>query len=165
MNLNSFRHGLAACLVMSALAAWPAGAARAADAIPEPEFGGPTTTELKGLHLHYVYETGREYDLNFDSETVTFIQYKETGGVALPKPSEPGVMHYKARKIRDQLYLVHWINRSPEMGNIHVALVIDLREHLIHASALMPRGLEMLNIAHIKEITWPGHGPAWRAKG
>lgn len=164
MNLHTLRHGLAACLAAAALVGLPTTAARAADAIPEPEFGGPTTTELKGLHVHYLYETGREYDLDFDTETVTFTQYKETGGIPLAKPAG-GVMHYKARRIRDQLYLVHWINRSAEMGNIHVALIIDLREHLLHASALMPRGLEMLNMAHIKEISWPGHGPAWRAKG
>jgi len=165
MGNSQFTGRLAAVAAIAALCALPLRAATAADAIPEPEFGGPTTTELKGLHIHYLYETGREYDLDFDSETVTFIQYRETGGVALAKPSEPGVMHYRARKLRDQLYLVHWINRSPEMGNIHVALVIDLREHLLHASAMMPRGLEMMNYAHIKEIDWKGHGMRWKAKG
>ena len=126
--------------------------ASAADAIPPAEIGGPSTT-LKGLHLLYQYETGREYQLDFDTETVTFLAHKDP--TAAPGTVfTPGTMHYRARKLRDDLYLVHWLNRSPEMGNIHVALILDLKQRLLHVSALMPHGMEFFDIAHFEKMSW-----------
>jgi len=164
MNLQPLRGRLSATLALALLAALPLASAPArADAVPPAEIGGPSTQEMKGLVLHYQYSTGREYQLSFDSETVTFVQFAETGGRKLDKPSEPGVMHYRARKLRDQMYLVHWINRSPTMGNIHVALVVDLRAHVMHCSALMPGGVELFDEAHFITEDWDGKSLHWRA--
>jgi hypothetical protein len=170
MNTDAIRARLFAPLALAGLlfglSALPLTSAPVlADEVPPAEIGGPSTQEMKGLTLHYQYSTGREYQLAFDSETVTFVQFAETGGKPLAKPSEPGVMHYRARKIRDQLYLVHWINRSPTMGNIHVALVVDLREHVMHCSALMPGGVELFDEAHMKTVDWDARNLHWKHKG
>ncbi len=124
---------------------------------PPDEIGGPSTKELKGLHLLYKYSSGREYQLDFDADTVTFLLHNDPNG----KPGDvhtPGTMHYLARKIRDGLYLVHWLNRSPEMGNIHVALIVDLKRRLMHVSAIMPGGFELFDMAHFEEMSWKKDG-------
>ena len=164
MNRRRLLAPLALATLLATLLALPLAAITArADEVPAPEIGGPSTQEMKGLTLHYQYSTGREYQLAFDSETVTFVQFAGTGGKKLDKPSEPGVMHYRARKLRDQMYLVHWINRSPTMGNIHVALVVDLREHVMHCSALMPGGIELFDIAKMKTVDWQARHVHWQA--
>jgi len=166
MYRTTIHSRLPALLALTVLAALPITAAPArADEVPPAEIGGPSTQEMKGLVLHYQYSTGREYQLSFDSETVAFVQFAETGGRKLDKPSEPGVMHYRARKVRDNLYLVHWINRSPTMGNIHVALVVDLRGHVMHCSALMPGGIELFDEARFITADWDSHKLHWRAPG
>jgi MoaF N-terminal domain len=146
--IASFTRFLACAL----LAVTPLRATLAGEAIPPAEIGGPSTS-LKGLHLLYQYETGREYQLDFDADTVTFLAHKDP--TAAPGTVfTPGTMHYRARKLRDDLYLVHWLNRSPEMGNIHVALIIDLKQKIVHVSALMPGGMEFFDIAHFEKESW-----------
>jgi hypothetical protein len=125
----------------------------AAASRPPDEIGGPSTKELKGLHLLYQYTSGREYQLDFDADTVTFLMHHDPHGTP-GQVFTPGTMHYRARKLRDGLYLVHWLNRSPTMGNIHVALVIDLKQRLMHCSALMPGGFELFDMAHFESMSW-----------
>lgn len=130
-----------------------ADAAPPAATRPPDEIGGPMTKEMKGLHLLYKYTSGREYQLDFDADTVTFLLHHDPQA----KPGEvftSATMHYMARKIRPQLYLVHWLNRSPDMGNIHVALIVDLKNRLMYASAIMPRGFELFDVAHVEELSW-----------
>jgi len=125
---------------------------------PPDEIGGPTTKEMKGLHLLYKYTSGREYQLDFDADTVTFLMHHDPQG----KPGEvftPGTLHYMARRIRPGLYLVHWLNRSPEMGNIHVALIIDLQKRVLYASAIMPLGFELFDMAKFEEMSWKKKDP------
>ena len=145
-------HGVSAAETAAATAPAPVADPAAASRPPD-EIGGPSTKELKGLHLLYQYTSGREYQLDFDADTVTFLMHHDPHG----KPGEvftPGTMHYRARKLRDGLYLVHWLNRSPTMGNIHVALVIDLKQRLMHCSALMPGGFELFDMAHFEAMSW-----------
>jgi hypothetical protein len=54
--------------------------------------------------------------------------------------------------------MVHWLVRSPTMGNIHVTLLVDLQERHVHVSALMPGGQEFFDIADIQTITWKKPG-------
>jgi hypothetical protein len=135
--------------------AQPAPAPAAANRPPD-EIGGPSTKELKGLHLLYQYTSGREYQLDFDADTVTFLMHHDPHGVP-GQVFTPGTLPYRARKLRDGLYLVHWLNRSPDMGNIHVALIIDLKQKLMHCSALMPGGFELFDQAHFISMSWNKH--------
>ena len=147
---------------LAALALIPAGMLAPASAAtvvsddskaPPAEIGGPSTKEMAGLTIHYRYSTGREYELSFEADTVTFLPFKMPGAAPGTK-FEPGTLHYLARRIRPELYLVHWLVRSPTMGNIHVTLLIDLQERHVHVSALMPGGMEFFDIADIQSIRW-----------
>jgi hypothetical protein len=120
---------------------------------PPADIGGPTTKELAGLKLFYNYTTGKEYELTFDADTVTFLPHKDPHAAPGTKFT-PGSLHYLARRIRKDMYLVHWLVRSPTMGNIHVALLLDLAEKHVHVSALMPGGVEFFDIADIKSMEW-----------
>lgn len=120
---------------------------------PPAEIGGPMTKELAGLKLFYKYTTGREYELTFDEDTVTFLPHKDPTAPAGTKFT-PGTLHYLARRVRPDLYLVHWLVRSPTMGNIHVALILDLTKKHVYVSALMPKGVEFFDIADIQSIEW-----------
>jgi hypothetical protein len=97
--------------------------------------------------------TGREYELTFDADTVTFLPHKDPTAPPGTKFT-PGSLHYLARRVRTDLYLVHWLVRSPTMGNIHVALLVDLKEKHVHVSALMPKGVEFFDIADIQTMEW-----------
>ena len=137
-------------------AALDAAPAAAADRPPD-EIGGPTTKELKGLHLQYKYTSGREYLLDFDADTVTFHQLHDPHAKPGAPVPEPATLPYMARKLRDRLYLVHWLNRSPTMGNIHVALIVDIMKRRMYASAIMPRGFELFDVATFEKMTWDKH--------
>ena len=89
------------------------------ESMPPAEIGGPMTKEMNGLHIEYTYSIGREYQLDFAAGTVTFLQHKDP--TAAPGTVfKPGTMQYLARRVRKDLYPVHWLNRSKETGNIHV---------------------------------------------
>jgi phenolic acid decarboxylase len=99
---------------------------------------------LAGARLVYRYSTGRRYHLDFTAERVTF---------ALE--SQPGVwgashsLPYRARKLRDGFYLIHWL---PPHRTIHVTLLIDVNERRVHGSALLPDKVECFDIATIEEL-------------
>jgi MoaF N-terminal domain len=105
------------------------------------EIGGPSTKELAGTKLLYEYSTGRKYQLSFDPDNVTFLFVKDPA-------AKPVSLPYRARKIRENLFLVHWLNRE---GHIHVALLLDLERRQVHVSALMPGGIEFFDIAEIEK--------------
>jgi hypothetical protein len=107
--------------------------------------GGPTTTDLAGACLVYRYSTGPKFRLAFTNETVTF-QLQTDPDTASPG----GTLPYRARKLRDELYLVHWI---PPSRTVHVALVIDLARREIHVSGLMPGRIEFFDVATIEEMS------------
>jgi len=107
--------------------------------------GGPATTELAGARFVYRYSTGPRYRLEFTDATVTFRLQTDPD-----KASPAGTLPYRARKLRDDLYLVHWMAAS---RTIHVALVIDLAQRKIHVSGLMPGRLEFFDMAEIEELS------------
>lgn len=109
------------------------------------EIGGPSTKELAGTKLLYEYSTGRKYQLNFDPDNVTFIFVKDPA-------AKPMSLPYRARKIRENLYMVHWLNRE---GHIHVTLLLDLERRQVHVSALMPGGIEFFDLAEIEKTERP----------
>lgn len=146
----------AALLLAAALASAPAHSADIptdASKAPPAEIGGPSTKEMAGLTIHYVYSGGRDYQLSFDADTVTFLPFRIPGDPPGTK-YQPGTLHYLARLVRPQLYMVHWLVRPPDGGNIHVTLLIDLQERHVHVSALMPGGMEFFDQADIQTITW-----------
>ena len=60
---------------------------------PPAEIGGPMTKELAGLKLFYKYTTGREYELTFDEDTVTFLPHKDpTAPAERVHPQEPCII-------------------------------------------------------------------------
>lgn len=120
---------------------------------PPAEIGGPSTKEMAGLTIRYKYSVGRDYQLSFDADTVTFLPFVIPGDPPGTK-YQPGTLHYRARLVRPGLYLVHWLVRPPDGGNIHVAMLVDLKERHVHVSALMPGGMEFFDRADIQTISW-----------
>lgn len=155
--MNSLLRGVALTLLAYCGASTPSALAAVVQSdeshAPPAEIGGPSTKEMAGLSIFYKYTTGREYRLTFNADTVTFLPYKDPTAVPGTK-FEPGTVQYRARRIRPELYLVHWLVRSPTMGNIHVALLVDLQEKHVHVSALMPKGIEFFDIADIQKVHW-----------
>jgi hypothetical protein len=146
----------AALLIMAVLASFPVRAADIAtdeSKAPPAEIGGPSTKELAGLTIHYVYSGGRDYQLSFDADTVTFLPFRIPGDPPGTK-YQPGTLHYRARLIRPGLYMVHWLVRPTGGSSIHVTLLVDLQERHVHVSALMPGGMEFFDIADIQTISW-----------
>jgi hypothetical protein len=106
--------------------------------------GGPATTELAGAYFVYRYSTGRKYRLEFTNKTVTFQLMMD------PETAPPArTLAYRARKLRDDLFLVHWM---PSDRSSHVALVIDLANHKIHVSGVLPGHVEFFDVGEIEEI-------------
>ena len=113
---------------------------------PAPdEIGGPATTELAGTQLLYEYSTGRKYHLAFEADNVTFLMIKD-------EKAKPFSVPYRARKVRDGLYLVHWVVKA---ASIHVALLLDFERGEVHVAALMPGGIEFFDIAKVEKIDRP----------
>lgn len=110
------------------------------------------TKELAGTRLEYTYPSGLHYLLEIGRDTLTFTG---GGGAAKappkPEPQTEGKVQppssgvpYRARKVREDLYLVHWIVQ----GQIHVALLLDFKEHRTICAALMPGKTELWDVAH-----------------
>lgn len=105
------------------------------------EIGGPSTQELAGTKLLYEYSTGRKYLLEFTPDKVAFTFVKDP-------TAKKTFLPYRARKIRESLYMVHWIVKD---AHIHVTLLIDLEKNHVHVSAMMPGGIEFFDIAEIEK--------------
>jgi phenolic acid decarboxylase len=107
--------------------------------------GGPATTELAGARFVYRYSTGRRYRLDFTNRTVSFQLQMD------PETAPPArTLAYRARKLRDDLYLVHWM---PSDRTSHVTLVIDLAQHKVHVSGVLPGRVEFFDVGEIEEMT------------
>ncbi len=105
------------------------------------DIGGPSTKELAGTTLLYQYTTGRKYQLEFTPDEVSFVLATDSTG-------QKHYLPYRARKIRENLYMVHWIVKQ---NHIHVTLLLDLEQDQVHVSALMPGGTEFFDIAKIEK--------------
>ena len=112
----------------------------------EPEWdssdkiGGPFTTELAGTTLTYRYTTGDRYRVTFaDRELV--LEPLHAGH------NPPFTIAYRARRLRDGLFLVGWA--TPAMA-LHVSLVVDVANGRVHVSALMPGGAELFDLAEVE---------------
>jgi phenolic acid decarboxylase len=118
----------------------------------EDHIGGPATKDLAGTRLLYTYSTGITYELIFDADdTVRFRQPDVPISPDAPKPKHP--VTYRARKIRQNLYLVHWLLR--DVAIVHVTLLIDFEEQHVHVCAYMPGGWEFFDMATFKEVERP----------
>ena len=131
---------------------------------PPPEIGGPSTREMAGLTIHYLYSTGREYQLSFDADTVTFLPFKMPGDAPDTK-YQPGTLHYRRP------------SRPP--AALHGALAGAAAEHGQHPrraagrSQGAPRARlgadarrqEFFDIADIQTITWKKPAGEQHARG
>ncbi|ANP53149.1 hypothetical protein J2Z21_006838 [Streptomyces griseochromogenes] len=116
---------------------------------PPPQndkIGGPSTTELAGTVIEYTYSTGNRYRMEFDPQTLTFHLLEGSA------PPHTVTLPYRARLIRCELYLVTWIVKP----GIHVTLLVDLAERLVHVSAMMPPNQwEFFDLGHISVVQLP----------
>jgi hypothetical protein len=113
--------------------------------------GGPTTTELAGARLVYRYSSGRRYRVEFKKQTVTFQLQMD------PETAPPaGTLPYRARKLREDLYLAHWISSD---RSVHTALVIDVAQRKVHVSGVLPGRLEFFDVGEIEELILPERDP------
>ena len=94
----------------------------------EDKIGGPSTTELRDTCVEYAYSTGNRYRMEFGADTLTFHLVEGSA------PPHTVTLPYRARLIRPGLYLVTWTVKP----GIHVTLLLDLTERVIHVSAMMP---------------------------
>ena len=120
-------------------------AGTAVQTYPPAKIGGPATKELAGTRLVYEYTTGLRAQLDFGLDTVTWVFLKVSNETSDPMP-------YRARKIRENLYMVHWINLPI---NTHVTLIVDFETRELHVSAMMPGAIEFFDIAEIETIERP----------
>lgn len=123
-----------------------------------PEIHGELTDDLEGRVFEYTYMSGDRYRLSFaDHHIVYDILDTGHGAAASPSVGPDGRpisgrprREYRARKLREQLYLVHWL--VPRV--VHVALVIDLDGNTINVAAMMPPNqweffdTAMIDVAH-----------------
>jgi len=111
------------------------------------EIVGPFTQDLNGVSLTYRYSHDGDYYITYGSDTVTF---------RLPLPdgthTPPITVPYYARKLRGNMYMVHWVN--PER-TVHVTQVVDLPHREVNVAALMPGQWQLFDVGHISEMTKP----------
>lgn len=107
---------------------------------PQPDkISGPSTTELAGTVVEYRYSTGNHYRMEFDAESLSFDHLVPAGPTIGPLP-------YRARRLRDDLFLVCWIIKP----GVHVALIMDFASRQIHVTAMMPPNQwEFFDIAEV----------------
>lgn len=114
--------------------------------------------DLDGVMLDYKYpgEQGPHYVVSINTEKLDFFAAwpgeprlipptpppLAEGEEALPPPE--GGVDYRARKIQEGLYLVHWI----VMKKIHVALLFDFMNKQSICAALMPGQTELWDVAY-----------------
>jgi hypothetical protein len=133
--------------VASQTATLQTGGAGAAPAMAPPdEIVGPFTRVLAGLSLTYRYTNGGSYFITYGKDTVSF---------RLPLPNgehtPPITVPYVARKLRGDLYMIHWVN--PER-TVHVTQVLDLAKRELNVAALMPEQWQLFDVGRISEIKW-----------
>ncbi len=115
--------------------------------------------DLDGVLLDYTYpgETGPHYVVSIKPDKLDFRSpwpgetHKRPPPAPVRQPGEPprvtppsGGVDYRARKIQEGLYFVHWIVNK----QIHVALLFDFVNKQTIAAALMPGAWELWDVAH-----------------
>lgn len=99
--------------------------------VAEDYVDGPSSPDLLNTTLEYEYTIGNSYKLMFNGDFgVSFQMLNDNSEARGPLP-------YRAREIRPNMYLVHWLIKE---FSIHVALVIDLEMATISVAAVMPPG-------------------------
>jgi len=113
--------------------------------------------DLDGVLLDYKYpgEKGPHYVVAIRPDKLDFMSPWPGEKATQPPPSPPqregqpvrppsGGVEYRARKIQDGLYLVHWIVNK----QVHVALLFDFVNKKTICAALMPGAWELWDVAH-----------------
>ena len=113
--------------------------------------------DLDGVLLDYKYpgEKGPHYVVSIRPDKLDFFS-PWPGEKAAPLPTPPpqqegppvqppaGGVEYRARRIQEGLYLVHWIVAK----QVHVALLFDFVNKKTICAALMPGKTELWDVAH-----------------
>lgn len=109
---------------------------------PPDRIGGPSTTELAGLAVTYAYSTGERFHIEFRAGDLEMhpLDHPDVGTFTIP---------YRARLLRDGLYLVGWTGRDPVL---HVCLVLDIERRQVHVCGLMPGGWEYFDVAEVSDL-------------
>lgn len=113
--------------------------------------------DLAGVLLDYKYpgEKGPHYVVSIKPDKLDFMSPWPGEPPRQPPPSpqreegQPvrpprGGVDYRARKIQEGLYLVHWIVNK----QIHVTLLLDFVNKKTIGAALMPGGWELWDVAN-----------------
>jgi hypothetical protein len=118
--------------------------------------------DLTGALLDYKYpgEKGPHYVVSIKPDKVNFMSPWPGEEHKIPPPPPPsssspqpqrtfvrppeGGPEYRARKIQDGLYLIHWIVNK----QIHVALLLDFVNKKTICAALMPGQTELFDVAY-----------------
>ena len=100
--------------------------------------------DLEGLLLDYVYPSGLHYVVHIKPDKLDFTSpwpgetrqppppgQERKGPIIMPPK---GGVDYRARKIQEGLYEVHWIVEN----KVHVALIFDFVNKRTLAASLMP---------------------------
>ena len=117
----------------------------------EDEIGGVSSKDLFGAVVEYEYSTGRRYRLTFDTDDHVTFEWINQPPLAEGAVFPPQTLSYRARQLRSDQFLVHWLNKQ---FKIHVSLVIDLAENTINVAAMMPpNSWEYWDTARIVSVT------------
>ncbi len=106
--------------------------------------------DLVGFVADYVYPNGLHYVLSVERDKLDFFSpwpgEERAGPPEVPQspagvnaPDVTGGVDYRARKIREGLYMVHWIVN----WEIHVTLLLDFERNRTICGALMPGKTEL----------------------
>jgi hypothetical protein len=120
-------------MLMGILASFATFLSRPAEAASEGQ-SDPVgeTDDLIGFIVEYSYPSGPHYILSFKSGIVDF-RSPWPGEKREPPKGPEGDIYYKARKIKEGIYLVHWIVN----WQAHIALLFDFEEKRTICAALM----------------------------
>ncbi|MFI9388494.1 MoaF-related domain-containing protein [Kutzneria sp. NPDC052558] len=105
--------------------------------------GGPTTLALAGATVEYTYSTGGQYRMTFGAHELVFHRWDYPGA------EEIGPVPYRAREIREELFLVSWLMKP----GVHTAMLFDFRSAAVHTTAVVPPNQwEFFDIGEITRV-------------
>lgn len=117
----------------------------------DDEVGGVSSNALFGAVVEYEYSTGRSYRLSFDRDDHVTFEWINQPPLAEGAVFPPQTLAYRARELRPELFLVHWLNKQ---FHIHVSLTLDLQQNSINVAAMMPpNSWEYWDTAQIVSVT------------
>ncbi len=111
--------------------------------------------DLEGVLLDYVYPSERHYVVTIKPDKLDFTSPWPGEQRRMPPPQAmrqgpppvippKGGVDYRARKIQEGLYLVHWIVEN----KVHVALIFDFVNKRTIAAALLPGQIEQFEMGY-----------------